>query len=535
MFSGIGGFEKGISQATEDKAECIGFSEIDKYAISIYEKHFGGHKNYGDAREIVSEGLPGFDLLVGGFPCQSFSIAGKRGGFEDTRGTLFFEIARIIKAKRPKLLLLENVKGLLSHDSGRTFGTILATLSELGYVCEWQVLNSKDFGVPQNRERVFIVGHPRGECRRTIFPIREDGEKVNDLSGQYTNTLTARYEKSEATGSYVVEGKQYAQEIIDYSSSQRKNHVEHRIKIGEANCLTTGKGCAGGMKSSTFVKLQNKNMRGKRIKDVGKESFTLGAGSGCEVGVLANQRIRRLTPKECERLQGFPDVEKYAIIKVCKNKNVNGAELSLNTEKGDNAVQVDVLIDCVENGVEILSREKSFLFAKNAEKKNWFHPHIKIDDFVQMLVGMTSIVEKTIRLGEVELHQSERCLTPQKNGENQEKQFGSEIMLPVGDVENDLTTLNELLKLTTLSHSSTSNLEQRLPTLSWFVIRAITGYIPKEILSQNTFTIGVKTKVGYTYGMSDSQRYKCLGNAVTVNVIEAIISKLCLTKTMRGL
>lgn len=171
MFSGIGGFELGIQRATNNQWQCVGFSEINKYAIQIYQKHFPTHKNYGDATRIIPEDLPDFDFLCGGFPCQAFSIAGKRRGFEDTRGTLFFEIARILAVKRPKLLLLENVQGLLSHDKGRTFGTILSTLSDMGYFCEWQVLNSKNFGVPQNRERVFIVGHLGETGGRKVFPI----------------------------------------------------------------------------------------------------------------------------------------------------------------------------------------------------------------------------------------------------------------------------------------------------------------------------------------------------------------------------
>jgi len=135
---------------------CIGFSEIDKYATKVYQHHFPTHYAYGDITKINEKELPDFELLVGGFPCQSFSIAGKRGGFLDTRGTLFFEVARIVREKQPRLLLLENVKGLLSHDQGRTFFTIISTLDELGYDCQWQVLNTKDFGVPQNRERVYI-------------------------------------------------------------------------------------------------------------------------------------------------------------------------------------------------------------------------------------------------------------------------------------------------------------------------------------------------------------------------------------------
>lgn len=169
-FSGIGGFE----MAMPKDWECIGYSEILESAIKIYNNHFPNHKNYGDITKIKPEELPDFDLFVGGFPCQSFSIAGKRGGFNDTRGTLFFEIARIIKHKKPKYLLLENVKGLLSHDSGKTFEKIIKTLDELGYDVEWCVFNSTDFGRPQSRPRVYI----RGFIRDSEGQITA-GERIN--------------------------------------------------------------------------------------------------------------------------------------------------------------------------------------------------------------------------------------------------------------------------------------------------------------------------------------------------------------------
>lgn len=181
LFTGIGGFELGIGSI----GECIGFSEIDKYAIQIYSKHFN-NTNYGDITKLDPNILPDFDFLCGGFPCQAFSIAGKRRGFEDTRGTLFFDIARILQTKKPRLFLLENVKGLLSHDNGNTFKTIISTLAQLGYDTQWQVLNSKNFGVPQNRERVFIVGHLRGEPRPQVFPFGEDdgGSDQEQVQGQ---------------------------------------------------------------------------------------------------------------------------------------------------------------------------------------------------------------------------------------------------------------------------------------------------------------------------------------------------------------
>jgi DNA (cytosine-5)-methyltransferase 1 len=238
LFSGYGGFELGIQQAYEDlqdlsdttehehEAEnpnnlqrgmesntkarlgnpiCIGFSEIDKYATQIYKKHFN-HKEYGDIKSINPSELPDFDLLCGGFPCQAFSIAGKRAGFEDTRGTLIYDVFRIIKEKHPKLVLLENVKGLLSHDSGRTFKTIITSLAELGYAVEWQVLNAKNFGVPQNRERVFIVGHLGGFGGRQVFPIGEaniETATTKKLPEQISNCLRTNYSNGKSNEIYI--------------------------------------------------------------------------------------------------------------------------------------------------------------------------------------------------------------------------------------------------------------------------------------------------------------------------------------------
>jgi len=190
LFSGMGGFELGIQQAYENISNkqltsieqdreggnrianemgddvlpssrtaplCIGFSEIDKYAIQVYKKHFN-HKNYGDITKINPKELEDFDLLVGGVPCQSWSIAGNRGGFEDERGNMWFQFSRILRAKQPKYFIAENVKGLLSHDGGKSMERICEELCDCGYAIDFEVLNAKNFGVPQNRERVFIVG-----------------------------------------------------------------------------------------------------------------------------------------------------------------------------------------------------------------------------------------------------------------------------------------------------------------------------------------------------------------------------------------
>lgn len=199
LFSGIGGFEVGILNSKyAEHFEIISFSEIDKYATSIYTRHFPEHKALGDVTKIRTEDLPDFDFLVGGFPCQAFSVAGKRGGFNDTRGTLFFEIARILKDKKPSYFLLENVRGLLSHDKGRTFKTILGVLSDLGYIVQWTLLNSADFQVPQRRERVFIEGYLRGGSAGEVLSVRRNcSQDTGKVSNTYWGKRTGRVHKTD--------------------------------------------------------------------------------------------------------------------------------------------------------------------------------------------------------------------------------------------------------------------------------------------------------------------------------------------------
>ena len=251
LFSGIGGFEKGILQAISG-ANIVFSSEIDKYARQIYKKNFGVEP-HGDITKIKASNIPDHDILCGGFPCQAFSIAGKRRGFEDTRGTLFFEIMRIAKVKRPKLLYFENVRGLLSHDEGRTFQTILRSMDDLGYDAEWQVFNSKNHGVPQNRERVFIIGHLRGAGTRKIFPITSSSRQgENELGLQGTQQIAC------------------ALRATDYKGTH--NNVREITCCLDANYY---KGIDCHQQRSGVV--------------------------------TENEQIRRLMPIECERLQGFPD------------------------------------------------------------------------------------------------------------------------------------------------------------------------------------------------------------------------------------
>lgn len=311
MFTGIGGFELGIQNAyrsknggsqtdtqrdwyepetsqetsatqrpvssgTPDRSNerplCVGYSEIDKYAINTYERRFNGHTNYGDATAINATELPDFDLLVGGFPCQSFSIAGKRKGFDDTRGTLFFDVARILAEKRPRHLVLENVKGLLSHNGGETFQTILGVLSDLGYRVEWQVLNSKDFGVPQNRERVYFIGHLRGECSGQVLPISgSNGKAIDQLNNpKHSNDRVYGTDGVSPTLNTMQGGNRQP-----FIAAQRGRYDDDGKIVQKLEPRFDGV-------SNTLTAVQKDNM-------------------------WYSPKIRRLTPLECERLQGFPD------------------------------------------------------------------------------------------------------------------------------------------------------------------------------------------------------------------------------------
>lgn len=348
MFSGIGGFELGIQKAIPS-AECIGFSEIDKYAISIYQNHFKDHKNYGDATRIIPQDLPDFDCLVGGFPCQAFSVAGKRRGFADTRGTLFFEIAKVLREKQSRFLVLENVKGLLSHDKGNSASIIMSTLDELGYDCQWNICNSKNHGVPQNRQRIFIVGHLRASRQSAgqIFSFQNGNKQATKLPGNQAHTLTARYGQSLGVGTYISGGNKVVcfnaerglrdkdpnpkrgggsgilsrEDGLSYALT--KTHANHLVQLvggSQGNRVYDSRGIAvaqqalsGGMGAKTGLYAvpvltpdrPNKRQNGRRFEDDGEPSFTLTAQD--RHGMLTGKRIRKLMPIECERLQGFPD------------------------------------------------------------------------------------------------------------------------------------------------------------------------------------------------------------------------------------
>lgn len=306
MFSGIGGFRAGLERA--GGFSCIGHSEIDKHAEKAYRAVHNIKENevfYEDARTINPKKMPGFDLLCAGFPCQSFSIAGKRRGFDDVRGTLFFEIARLAREKRPPYLLLENVPGLLSHDTGRTFTTILATLNDLGYGVEWQVLNSKDLGVPQSRRRVYIIGYLDPRCAGKILPIRGTNPETLKLliDGRQDSRVYSPMGVSRTllAGSGGIGGRTGLYAVADYQKT-----AGSALMIKEATKSGKKMAYPGDSVDLSFPGFNTRRGRvGRGIAHTLSTSSTQGVVTG-------SLRIRRLTPRECFRLQGFtePQIDK---------------------------------------------------------------------------------------------------------------------------------------------------------------------------------------------------------------------------------
>jgi len=259
LFAGVGGIRIAFERVG---AKCVFSSELDKHCQDIYELNFG-ERPAGDITKIPADEIPDHDILTAGFPCQSFSIMGNRLGFADTRGTLFFEIERILEAKKPYALLLENVRQLVTHDSGMTFKVILRSLRNLGYFIHWKILNGLDFGVPQKRERVIIVGfrrnHPFSFPAKGPYPPKSLAESLED-----DNSVDKKYFVSE--------------------------HIRNKLKEKVKN-------------PPPFVSIWHENKAG----NIGIHPFSCALRSNASHNYLLVNGRRRLTPREMFRLQGFPE------------------------------------------------------------------------------------------------------------------------------------------------------------------------------------------------------------------------------------
>ena len=295
LFAGVGMARMGMQQAG---FKCVYTCEFDKHKRREYEIIHGNIPEGCDIRDVRATDIPRADVWFFGAPCQDFSLAGPRKGLDGERSSLVGEVFRLIEEKaedKPEWIIYENVKGMLSSNNGYDFLSILLAMDGLGYDIEWQTINSKDFGVPQNRERVYTIGHLRKYSFKQILPITKDSGQIDKLGEQInSNTITARYGNALSNGTYIVEGNERKQtsinQVASLDSDKRFNPNRYRVYDTDvlSPCLNTAQG--GGLQPHVLVKSKDHSCnQGVFIQD-GEEYV-----------------IRKLTPKECMRLQGVPD------------------------------------------------------------------------------------------------------------------------------------------------------------------------------------------------------------------------------------
>lgn len=294
LFAGVGGIRLGFDQAFNNNIETVFISEWDNFAQKTYYANFGETPTInGDITKISEEDIPGFDICLAGFPCQAFSLAGKRLGFDDdykgmSRGTLFFDVARICEHHKPKVIFCENVKGLTIHDKGRTFKVIVGTLEEMGYTVYHKVLNSKNFGVPQNRERIYIVAFRNDiDASSFVFPEATDTSKtIRDIMEE--KPVPAKYYLS----------TQYMQTLIAHKARHESKGNGFGYEIRPLDGITGAIVCGGmGRERNLIIDPRQTDLTPTtHIK-----------------GTVNKDGIRKMTPREWARLQGFPDSYKLTL------------------------------------------------------------------------------------------------------------------------------------------------------------------------------------------------------------------------------
>lgn len=383
FFAGIGGFRTAVERLG---GTCLGFAEIDKHARQSYKALYNteGEREWHDITQVTDEEFAELagqvDLINAGFPCQAFSVAGKRQGFEDSRGTLFYEVARAAKAIRPKYILLENVKGLLSHDKGNTVDVIFRTLNEIGYTIDFTVLNSKHFGVPQNRERIFIMAVRDDLVTQEAWNIEGTGvvakakhrfsgyEGIKSFnffgwSAQHTtvskrlrDVLEAQvdekfYLSDEKTAQLIekiqdTEFVQTTQVVADLN--HYGNEQMNRIYGVEGQSPTVIAVSGGGREPKIAEPIEvratltpdrvEKRQQGRRFKENDESAFTVNCVDrhGVMIGTQPNYRIRKLTVLECWRLQGFSDEQHQKAVDA-------GVSNSQRYKQAGNSVTVNVI------------------------------------------------------------------------------------------------------------------------------------------------------------------------------------------------
>lgn len=347
LFSGIGGFEKGLEKSNLNY-DIVFASEIDRFAISTYGFNFSLKHMHGDIKQVNETDIPNHNLLCAGFPCQSFSVAGKRKGFNDIRGTLFFDIVRIIKEKKPKYILLENVKNLISHDGGNTIKIILKNISECNYTFDITVINSNEAGVPQSRERTYIIGVYNHSTEK--FEVDKRNQKISQIKHWANNNKLKTMNffndvNFEAKSRYICD---ILDDEVDYKYYINTKRIEDYLKTIDAKDMILKKDRKIIKQFDLPKEVHNDLERQRRVYSPNGISPTLLARSDSPKIIVKDGdkfRIRKVTPYEALKIQGFDK-------KFVSNIIRNGMSDTQLYKQAGNAVSPPVITQIINSMME---------------------------------------------------------------------------------------------------------------------------------------------------------------------------------------
>lgn len=604
--------------------EAQWFSEIEPFPSAVLQHHYPEVPNLGDMTLIHSNPIfneTTIDVLVGGTPCQSFSVAGLRKGMEDPRGNLALEFCRIANIAKPKWIVWENVPGVLSSNGGKDFASLLGALGELGYGFAYRILDAQHFGVPQRRRRIFLVGYlgdwrpaaavlfESESLRRNIAEGRNKREKVTRAieGGSITYRKSSRATTKDGVETWVEDNVSNTLNCFDVGDVRSTTSVvekdswwdggqtaalcfkvrggvsENSGSQGGVPGKSAGKGYLGSEEKAFTIAtspdqwlLQNNTVGALCARDykgvgsmynmsINEQTSQTLSSSASDInhtgGTIQNARVRRLTPVECERLQGFPEVKKYTIFDVCLDHQNNYVNVAIKCRKLQNNVfnaeevrkqefakyaaqnlnaekenQKSVVVLNVQNNygpklTNLFNVEKLLSSAISAETKKKFLQLMETESFAQLLVDINTIAEKIIETGKVELQVNPLNFTWGESGNLFAEIFGQEKEGFAKDVES---IAKEAIMFITLNlDQNIRNLNMKNLTWLFSVLAAINLFIAEKTLSQSSFEFCITTQNGFTNipyrnkpESPDGPRYKAMGNSMAVPVMAWIGSRI---------
>ena len=534
LFSGVGGFEFGLNRVG---GQCVFASEVDKFATQSYKAIHGEDNLHGDVTKIDAKDVPDHDVLVGGFPCQAFSVAGHRGGFEDARGTLFFDIARIAKEKQPKFLLLENVKGLVGHDKGKTLDTIVKTLNDIGYRVDFEVLNSKYYGVPQNRERIFIVAI-REDLIANEEWLNTKGQTVvpkgkRRISG-YENVKTFNFNFPQ-NDEVVLRLRDVLEQTVDESfylsedkTSKLFKQLEYKeVKQNGVNRIAGlyGKSQAGSVYDPQGVCATLDTAGGGYREPIITEPLNPIEEDGEELSYKVRPTINTMQGGDRQpkiAIKGFKEivrVRKYDVNKLELSELLRSSKKAARISNKEISDKLNVPVTKVEHWFRT---DKSFAIP---DPNVWFElkkilniTNNEHDEAITTFVSKESNFDTTNRIYDVEY------LSPTLNTTSEPKIAAIGNTSNTGHRSHDVHDPNGISP-TIAARDYKGAKQVAIPVCGLREPIRIRKLTPKECFRLQGFPDYVHDTLE-EIGISNSQRYKQAGNAVTVNVIEALGKEL---------